>query len=76
MKTAKIFQNGRSQAVRLPREYRFQGKEVYVRRIGNAVILLPKEDPWRSLLDSLDAFSEDCFSERRQPEIQTREELD
>ncbi|NLF97609.1 MAG: AbrB/MazE/SpoVT family DNA-binding domain-containing protein, partial [Candidatus Riflebacteria bacterium] len=41
MKTAKIFQNGQSQAVRLPKEFRFKGKEVFVKKIGNAIMLLP-----------------------------------
>ena len=41
MKTAKIFQNGRSQAVRLPKDFRFDGDEVFVHKVGNAVVLLP-----------------------------------
>jgi len=40
-KTARLFQNGRSQAVRLPREFRFEGKEVSIRREGDAVLLEP-----------------------------------
>ncbi len=65
---AKLFMNGRSQAVRLPAEYRFEGESVYVKRWRNAVILLPKEDPWRPLLESLGHFSEDFLRERDQPE--------
>lgn len=76
MKTAKLFQNGRSQAVRLPSEYRFDGSEVDVRKIGNALVLLPKEDPWRSLVDSLDRFSSDFLDDREQPRPQSREDLD
>lgn len=41
MATAKLFTNGRSQAVRLPKEFRFEGREVSVRREGDAVILEP-----------------------------------
>ncbi|NOZ74221.1 MAG: AbrB/MazE/SpoVT family DNA-binding domain-containing protein, partial [FCB group bacterium] len=44
METAKIFSNGRSQAVRLPRKYRFDDKEVYIKRLGNTVILIPKNN--------------------------------
>ena len=73
MKTATLFQNGRSQAVRLPKECRFAGKEVYVRKFEDAVILFPKRSPWTSLLRSLDSFSEDFMEERTQPETQERE---
>lgn len=44
MDTAKIFQNGKSQAIRLPKEYRFQGTKVYIKRVGNAVVLIPEHD--------------------------------
>ena len=59
MKTAKLFASGRSQAVRLPREFRLVGKEVYVRRIDGVVLLFPKRRPWTPLLNSLDKFSDD-----------------
>lgn len=52
--TAKIFQHGRSQAVRLPKEFRLPGKEVRVRRFGNGVLLEPMDfdvDAWLSKLD-------------------------
>ena len=41
MKTAKLFRNGQSQAVRLPKEFRFEGEFVYIKRSGNAIVLLP-----------------------------------
>lgn len=59
MKTAKLFQNGQSQAVRLPKEFRFDGAQVYIRRVGNAVVLLPMDAPWQSLIESLDQFTDD-----------------
>ncbi len=71
---AKIFQSGRSQAVRLPKEFRFNGTEVYVKRVGNAVVLLPTEDAWDSLAQALDLFSDDYMSVREQPVAQEREE--
>ena len=46
MKEAKLFQNGRSQAVRLPKEYRLPGDSVYVRKLAGRVILIPKDQPW------------------------------
>ena len=75
MDTAKIFQNGQSQAIRLPKEYRFQGTKVYVKRIGNAVVLIPEQDSWQTLVDSLALFSDDFMAERQQPTTQQREDL-
>jgi antitoxin VapB len=75
MKTAKLFKNGESQAVRLPKEFRFAGEEVFIKRMGNAVVLLPKSKSWDSLLASLPKFSADFMSEREQPPEQDRESL-
>ena len=63
MDTAKLFPNGNSQAVRLPKEYRFEGEQVYIRRMGDAVVLLPYQTPWQVLIDSLPHFSPDFASE-------------
>ena len=52
MQTAKLFKNGRSQAVRLPKEFRFEGEEVYVKRVGGGVMLLPKDDPWAGVAEA------------------------
>ncbi|MGF1470773.1 MAG: antitoxin [Rubrobacteraceae bacterium] len=65
--TAKLFRNGRSQAVRLPKKFRFDGDEVYVKRIGNAVVLIPHDDSWSGLFESLELFSEDFMEDREQP---------
>ncbi len=68
MKTAKIFQNGQSQAVRLPKEFRLEGNEVFIKRHGNGLILLPIEsDCWEIFFKNLDNFSDDFMSERGQP---------
>ena len=76
MKTAKLFQNGKSQAVRLPKEFRIEGTEVYIKRQGEAIILLPKKPAWDSLINSLNHFSKDFRMERNQPEAdQSRETL-
>lgn len=77
MKTAKLFKNGDSQAVRLPREFRFEGKEVLIKRMGSAVVLLPKAKSWDTLIDSLAKFPADFMSEREQPrEADAREALE
>ncbi|MBN2107567.1 MAG: antitoxin [Deltaproteobacteria bacterium] len=75
MNTAKLFQNGKSQAVRLPKEYKFDGAEVYIKRIGRNVLLIPKDNPWASLAGSLDKFSGDFMAERQQPPTQSREDM-
>ena len=66
METAKIFTNGGSQAVRLPKTCRFNDDEVLVNHIGDIVILFPKEDRWQSLLRSLDLFTDDFLAESMQ----------
>jgi len=73
MKTAKHFQNGKSQAVRLPKEFRFGSGRVYIKRMGNAVILLPYESSWDTLVESFTQFSSNFMSERTQPPVQERE---
>ena len=66
MMTAKLFENGRSQAVRLPKEYRFNGDEVAINKVGDIVILM----------NSLELFSDDFMSDgREQPAVQEREAL-
>jgi antitoxin VapB len=74
VKTAKLFKNGESQAVRLPREFRFNGDEVFIKRIGSAVILLPKAKSWDTLIDSLAKFPDDFMTDREQPSTADRRE--
>ena len=66
MNTAKLFQNGRSQAVRLPKEYRFDGEEVGINKIGNMVVLYPLNKAWDMFSESLSEFTDDFMSEREQ----------
>lgn len=54
METAELFQDGQRQAVRLPKKYRFAGDRVLIKRIGNAIVLLPDRDSWEILFDSLE----------------------
>jgi len=66
MDTAKLFQSGRSQAVRLPKAYRFKGGEVFVKRFGSAVVLLPESGSWDLLFAACEEFSQDFMTERSQ----------
>ena len=69
MATAKLFQNGRSQAVRLAKEFRLQGKEVKISKQGNKIILDPIENSWELWFASLSQFSDDFMANgREQPE--------
>ena len=63
MEKAKIFANGGSQAVRLPKDCRFEGDEALINRIGNTVILMPEGDPWRAMMSSLEMFTDDFLEE-------------
>ena len=75
MKTAKLFRNGQSQAVRLPKEFRFKGDKILIKKIGNAVILFSIRNPWESLFNSLNKFSADFMESREQPPQQEREDI-
>jgi len=76
MQSAKLFLNGRSQAVRLPKEYQFDGEEVFIQKHGEAVIIVPKEKAWEVFLEGLNGFSDDFMSEGRdQGENQERKGL-
>ena len=75
MKIAKLFRNGQSQAVRLPKEFRFEGEEVFIKKVGKVTILLPVKNPWEPLLDSINKFSGDFMDTRDQPEQQKREDI-
>jgi len=75
MDTARIFQSGRSQAVRLPKAYRLDGVEVGVRHFGNGVLLLPLDDPWKTLEAGLAAFEPGFVLTREQPETQVRADI-
>jgi antitoxin VapB len=74
MDTAKLFQNGKSQAVRLPKKYRFSGDKVLIKKLGDMVILSPYGDPWQAWKESLKLFSADFMETRKQPEQPKREE--
>jgi len=74
MQTAPLFHHDHSQAVRLPQEFRFPGTAVYVKQVGNALVLLPMDRPWDPLVASLARFSEDVMAEREQPPVPPRDD--
>jgi len=76
--TAKLFTHGRSQAVRLPKEFRFPGKEVRVRRDGNRVILEPMEFDVQAWFERLDSFGDVPFMPegREQPDLPSGDDID
>jgi len=76
MNTAQLITNGDNQTVILPKDFQLQGSEVYIKKIGNAVVLISKENPWQTLFDSLNLFSDDFMSTREQPGLEMREELE
>ena len=74
METAKIFETGRSQAVRLPKKFRFNVDEVVVQQLGDAVLLVPKESLWQTFLDGLNGFTDDVFENGREQGLQEERE--
>ena len=74
MMTAKVFENGRSQAIRLPKECRFSSDEVMVNKIGDIVILLPKKSKWDSFMKAIDMFSDDFMESGREDNLQQERE--
>ncbi len=76
MQSAKLFMNGRSQAVRLPKEFQFSGEDVLIQKVGDAVILLPNNSSWKVFLHGLNNFTEDFMNEERtQGDYQKREKI-
>ncbi|MBD5472477.1 MAG: AbrB/MazE/SpoVT family DNA-binding domain-containing protein [Lachnospiraceae bacterium] len=76
MNTAKIFETGRSQAVRLPKEFRFDADEVFINKIGDIVMLIPKDYKWAGFLSSFSMFTEDFMNfERESQNLQERDTL-
>ncbi|ABQ13843.1 antitoxin [Dichelobacter nodosus] len=75
MKVAKVFTTGRSQAVRIPKAFQFDTKEVIIQRFGNGILLIPKNSDWQGFLEALNEFEPD-FKIEREPQIeQVREDF-
>ena len=71
-KVAKIFMNGRSQAVRLPKEYRFETDEVYISRQGENILISPRKISWDDFFNSKPAFDDDFLNDRQDSAAQER----
>jgi len=74
--TAKLFLNGRSQAVRLPKDFRFKGKEVFITKEGEKVILSPKPDSWTDFFMSDEKADPDFMKARKDLPLQKRHIFD
>ena len=74
MQTAKVFTSGRSQAVRIPKEYRFDAEEVFINRVGDAVILTPIGKAKDVFREGLTGFSADFLADGRPEQIPTPRE--
>lgn len=74
METAKLFENGRSQAVRLPKKFRLPGNEVVIQRLGHAILLVSKEDIWETFTSGINSFTDDFMAEGRAAVIDVERE--
>jgi antitoxin VapB len=73
MAIAKVFKNGRSQAIRLPKEFRVNADEVYLQRTPEGFLVIPK-DPWDVFQEGVEQVSDDFFRDgRKQPELEKRD---
>ncbi|HAB51804.1 MAG: hypothetical protein A2315_15690 [Ignavibacteria bacterium RIFOXYB2_FULL_35_12] len=75
METAKLFDSGNSQAIRLPKKYQIKGKEAYITKVGDAIVIIPMKQKWNLFIGSLDKFSDDFLSDRTQPLLEKRDEI-
>ena len=69
MFTAKVFQSGNSQAIRIPKDLRTDEKEFIIRQIGEGYILYPVDDPWFPVRQVIGTFPDDFMNDREQPSI-------
>ena len=72
MVTAKVFENGRSQAVRIPRQFRFDADEVVIQKLGETVILVPKSSIWEAFNEGLEDFTDDIFENGRDQGVEQK----
>ncbi|MBD2426106.1 type II toxin-antitoxin system VapB family antitoxin [Phormidium sp. FACHB-1136] len=75
METTPLLTNDNGQVVVLPAAFHLNGTEVYIKKVGNAIVLLSTDQPWQPLFDSLSHFTDDFMSTREQPPLEDREPL-
>ena len=64
-KTTTVFINGQSQAIRIPKEFRVAGKKVYIKKMGNCLMIMPIDDPWKMFFEAVHEFSDDFMKDGR-----------
>jgi len=64
------------QAIRIPKRLQINDDKVYLKKVGNALYIIPFHKPWQNLIESLDSFTSDFMDNREQPSNQQRESLD
>ena len=75
MQTAKVFKNGRSQAIRLPKEFRVDADEVYLKKTPEGFLVITR-DPWEIFLEGVKELSDDFMVRgRQQPPPQSRKSM-
>lgn len=72
MTTARVFMNGRSQAIRLPKEFRVKGSEVHLQRVPQGILVFER-DPWQICREACQELSDAFMQERAQPPTQRRD---
>ena len=75
MEVAKVFNNGGSQAIRLPKNFRFNDPEVAIRKIGKAVMLFPKDDEWEVFMNGINGFTADFMEDGRPQDFMVEREM-
>ena len=65
-----------SQMIKIPDTFKIDDDKVYLKKVGNTIYIIPFHNPWQSMVDSLDNFSEDFMEDRHQPNQQAREIFD
>jgi len=73
MNTAQISTDGTHQIVTLPEDFKMSGTEVYIKKVGSAIVLIAKDNPWQPMFESIEQFSDDFITTREQPPLDVRE---
>jgi antitoxin VapB len=71
--TVKIQKKSGSQTIRIPESLRIEDDKVYLKRVGNSIYVIPFHDPWESLIQSTELFTDDYLDQRNQPKVQERD---
>lgn len=75
-KTTEIKKGKKYQSIKIPDKMKINDDKVYLKKVGNALYIIPFHNPWQNMLDSLDMFTSDFMTQREQPENDSRETLD